>query len=81
VVLAVRPSEAGRWRPLATGDGGRHGRERLRPFLLDNVTGEFTLIGGRPRSRRAPQKRQNRQKQLRRLFLVFLSFLRCAAEG
>jgi len=47
---------------------------------LDNVTGEFTLIGGRPRYRRAPQKRQNRQKQLRRLFLVFLSFLRRAAE-
>jgi hypothetical protein len=30
---------------------------------LDNVTGEFTLIGGRPRYRRAPQKRQNRQNQ------------------
>jgi hypothetical protein len=81
VVLVVRPPEVGRWRPLATGDGGRHGRERLRPFSLDNVTGEFILIGGRPRYRRAPQKRQNRQKQLRRLFLVFLSFLRRTAEG
>jgi hypothetical protein len=81
VVLAIRAPEAGRWRPLATGDGCRHSWERLGPFSLDNVTGEFLLIGGRPRYRRAPQKRQNRQKQLRRLFLVFLSFLRCAAEG
>jgi hypothetical protein len=81
VVLAIRPPEVGCWRPLATGDGGRHGRERLGPFSLDNVTGEFTLIAGRPRYRRAPQKRQNRQKQLRRWFLVFLSFLRRAAGG
>ena len=51
---------------------------------VNNVLSEpdrGTLIGGRPRYRRAPQKRQNRQKQLRRWFLVFLSFLRRAAEG
>ena len=79
--LVVRPPEARRWRPLVTGYGSRYDRERLGPFSLDNVTGGFTLIGGRPKYRRAPQKRQNRQKQLRGLFLVFLSFLRRAAEG
>jgi hypothetical protein len=55
------------------------GRERQRPFSLENVTGQFTLISGRPRCRRAPQKRQNRQKLLWQWFLVFLSFLRCVA--
>jgi hypothetical protein len=74
-------AQAGRSRALAAGHDSRHGRERLRPTSLDNVTGEGTLIGGRPRYRRASQKRQNRQKQLRGLFLVFLSFLRRAAEG
>ena len=75
--MVVRPPEVGRWRPLATGDRYRHGRERLTPFSWDNVTGDVTLISGRPRYRRAPQKRQNRQKRS----AVFLVFLRRAAEG
>jgi hypothetical protein len=72
---------AGRTAASAGAAGLLDGRKRLGAFSLDNVTGEVTLIGGRPRYRRAPQKRQNRQKQLRRLFLVFLSFLRRAAMG
>jgi len=40
------------------------GRNWLRPFSLDNVTGQLTFIGGRPRCRHATQNPQNPQNWL-----------------